>query len=48
MVFVLSVGMTGCRSDDEEKEVNEVKANDISLSFTLWGRYEKVDCFVNI
>ena len=33
MVFVLSVGMTGCRSDDEEKEVNEVKANDISLSF---------------
>ena len=33
MVLVLSVGMTGCRSDDEEKEVNEVKANDISLSF---------------
>ena len=30
MVLVLSVGMTGCRSDDE---VNEVKANDISLSF---------------
>ena len=25
MVLVLSIGMTGCRSDDEEKEVNEVK-----------------------